>query len=269
MQLARQLVGKTKFKEIVENAGLDEDDVKKEGIDVRTKDTGASFGQGENLARELANKEKLQESSMSLAAKKGASKEKKEETPGAINKTAAFAGKDETPDGSNTMKRSDTRTSLNSEHEEFLHPNLKASVVRTTPAADLEGRSASDIQKEKKRKFNTCKSCFKRFDELILKPILIHNYDKILQNKRAEFVELFMGEGDVWEEVYANKDEEDKSFPRAGDAPPHKHTENTEAEGGEGSTSQRRASQIFRRITQISRRNSNFQGGFAVSMQQP
>ncbi len=42
MQLARQLVGKTKFKEIVENAGLDAEDINKAGIEV-TKDTGASF----------------------------------------------------------------------------------------------------------------------------------------------------------------------------------------------------------------------------------
>jgi hypothetical protein len=69
---------------------------------------------------------------------------------------------------------------LNSEHEEFLHPNLKASIVGVTPQPDLEGRSPSAILNEKKRKFNTCKSCFRRFDELILKPILIHNYDKIL-----------------------------------------------------------------------------------------
>jgi hypothetical protein len=92
MQLARQLVGKTKFKEIVENAGLDTEDINKAGIDV-TKDTGASFDQGENLARELNNKEKLQESSLSMAVgTKGASpKEKEAKTSGAINKTTTVA----------------------------------------------------------------------------------------------------------------------------------------------------------------------------------
>jgi hypothetical protein len=43
----------------------------------------------------------------------------------------------------------------------------------------------------KKTKFNSCKSCCRRFDELIMKPVFIHNYDKELLKKREEFLDLF------------------------------------------------------------------------------
>ena len=89
--------------------------------------------------------------------------------------------------------------SVNSEHEAFLHPNR----MRSSEAEKRgEARSASYFEKRKK-KFNTCKSCFRRFDELILKPLLIHNYDRVLQAKKNEFMMLVMPD---WQE---QEDEED------------------------------------------------------------
>ena len=44
----------------------------------------------------------------------------------------------------------------------------------------------------RRKNFNSCKNCFRRFDELIMKPIFIHRYDKELANKKAEFMEMFL-----------------------------------------------------------------------------
>ena len=35
-----------------------------------------------------------------------------------------------------------------------------------------------------------------------MKPLFIHNYQKVLIEKKEEFLELFMKEGDVWEKMY-------------------------------------------------------------------
>jgi hypothetical protein len=48
----------------------------------------------------------------------------------------------------------------------------------------------------KKKEFNSCKSCCKRFDDLILRPWLIYNYDKELLDKKDEFMDIFMNQGD-------------------------------------------------------------------------
>ena len=45
----------------------------------------------------------------------------------------------------------------------------------------------------------------KRFDDFIMKPFFIHKYDKELIQKREEFMELFMKEGDVWEKMYTEE----------------------------------------------------------------
>jgi FAD/FMN-containing dehydrogenase len=49
---------------------------------------------------------------------------------------------------------------------------------------------------------SSCKSCFKRFDDLIMRPWLIYNYEHQLLEKKEEFLELFMKEGDLWEKMY-------------------------------------------------------------------
>jgi hypothetical protein len=125
------------------------------------------------------------------------------------------------------------RGSINSEHEEFLHPNMKNSILEQRASVTLE---------QKRKKFNTCKSCFRRFDELIVKPILIHNYDKILQSKKDEFLELFMTDAEDWEDAYAKQGEEgvDNSILRK--------------------TRAQRENSIYKRITMNARRQSNMNG---------
>lgn len=140
-----------------------------------------------------------------------------------INKTLS-------PISDNRAEERKNRLSINSEHEEFLHPNMRSS----TKEVRQEDKNTASYLDRKRKKFNSCKSCFRRFDELILKPIMIHNYDKVLQNKKAEFMELFMGEVEDLEDEYVKVNKfEDPQEQR-------KHN----------------ASTIFKRITQHSRRNS-------------
>jgi hypothetical protein len=58
----------------------------------------------------------------------------------------------------------------------------------------------------RRKNFASCKNCCKRFDELIMRPFLIYNYDKELLSKKDEFLELFMQEADVWEKMYAKEE---------------------------------------------------------------
>lgn len=86
-------------------------------------------------------------------------------------------------------------------YEELIHPNaMKTSEYEDTkPPPPL---TKSEWSKERRKKFNTCKSCMKRFDTYLMKPFFIHNYEKELIDKKEEFMELFMKEGDVWEKMY-------------------------------------------------------------------
>jgi hypothetical protein len=39
-----------------------------------------------------------------------------------------------------------------------------------------------------------------------MRPFLIHNYEYELINKKEEFLELFMKEGDIWEKLYMKEE---------------------------------------------------------------
>ena len=75
--------------------------------------------------------------------------------------------------------------------------------------ADDRKVSRSQFIKERRRKFNSCASCFKRFDDLIMRPMLIYNYEHELISKKEDFLELFMKEGDLWEKMYLEEKYDD------------------------------------------------------------
>ncbi len=52
----------------------------------------------------------------------------------------------------------------------------------------------------------------KRFDDYVMRPFLIHNYHKELIEKKEEFLDLFMKEGDLWEKLYMNDSDNDASI---------------------------------------------------------
>ena len=62
----------------------------------------------------------------------------------------------------------------------------------------------------RRKNFNSCKNCFRRFDELIMKPFFIYKYDRELINKKAEFMEMFLQDADVWEKVYIKEEVDQK-----------------------------------------------------------
>lgn len=101
------------------------------------------------------------------------------------------------------INESNPKDNRHSEYEEFLHPNaMKSSEYQKTPEGQRQYMSKSQFIKQRRKKFNSCASCFKRFDDLIMRPLLIHNYEPELMTKKEDFLELFMKEGDLWEKLY-------------------------------------------------------------------
>jgi hypothetical protein len=45
-----------------------------------------------------------------------------------------------------------------------------------------------------------------------MRPFFIHNYEKELIEKKEEFLDLFMKEGDLWEKLYMNDSQNDASI---------------------------------------------------------
>jgi Sodium/hydrogen exchanger family len=87
------------------------------------------------------------------------------------------------------------------EHEAFLHPNaMKDSEY--DQSHDGRHLTKSQYVKMRRQKFNSCAQCFKRFDDLIMRPWLIYDYHKELLKKKDEFMNMFMKEGDMWEKLY-------------------------------------------------------------------
>jgi len=52
----------------------------------------------------------------------------------------------------------------------------------------------------------------RRLDLMIIKPLLIYNYEKGTHKKQKIFNELLMLEGEKLEEIFANKDAENKDI---------------------------------------------------------
>lgn len=93
----------------------------------------------------------------------------------------------------------------------------------------------SQYVKDRRKKFNSCASCFKRFDDLIMRPLLIFNYEHELLNKKEEFLEMFMKEGDMWEKLYLQEQYDPEEIQEV---------------------RTQRGNSVFRHIENISRKNS-------------
>ncbi len=99
--------------------------------------------------------------------------------------------------------------------------------------------SKSQFIKQRRKKFNSCASCFKRFDDLIMRPLLIYNYEPELMTKKEDFLELFMKEGDLWEKLYLKEKYDPEEI------------EETRTQRGHS---------VLRHIESRARGNSNFRG---------
>ena len=55
---------------------------------------------------------------------------------------------------------------------------------------------------KKNSKKNTCGDYIKRLDQLILRPLLIHKYEKDRETRAREFYEMFQEEGEQMKKLY-------------------------------------------------------------------
>ncbi len=157
--------------------------------------------QAKNLQKELESKQSMIENDNDkpLIPKNGKMLKKPKDIDagpktGNINQSKEFI-KEKTKKPDNQSQDS---VNESSDHfEEFLHPNMRHSGV---------GEKNRESMTTRRKNFNSCKNCFRRFDELIMKPIFIHKYDRELVNKKAEFMEMFLQEADVWEKAYIKEE---------------------------------------------------------------
>jgi hypothetical protein len=116
---------------------------------------------------------------------------------------------------------------------------MKSSEYQKTPEGQRRFMSKSQFIKQRRKKFNSCASCFKRFDDLIMRPLLIYNYEPELMTKKEDFLELFMKEGDLWEKLYLKEKYDPEEI------------EETRTQRGHS---------VLRHIESRARGNSNFRG---------
>ena len=85
-------------------------------------------------------------------------------------------------------------------HEPLIHYNEQIDGSVEGSAANAEGDDVfqriedGDVKVKTKRK-TSCADYFKRFDQLILRPLLIHKYEKDKEARTKEFYEMFHEEG--------------------------------------------------------------------------
>jgi len=88
---------------------------------------------------------------------------------------------------------------VKSVYEEFKHPNLLSNSETTNLLAQ-----SKQTGEKKQAKPVKCRMLFKRLDEFVLKPLLIHRYEYETYNKKEEFFENFINNGNHWENLYVN-----------------------------------------------------------------
>ena len=62
--------------------------------------------------------------------------------------------------------------------------------------------SENGSKNAKKKKKTTCADYMKRFDQLILRPILIHKYEKDKESRAKDFYEMLAHEGNAMKKFY-------------------------------------------------------------------
>jgi len=84
-----------------------------------------------------------------------------------------------------------------SEYEEFKHPNLLNSM-----GSVVKGSVGPSRGSKPKKKLRKCQEWLKKIDELYLRKYLIYKYIPGDSDKKAEFMEMFEREVDVWEKLF-------------------------------------------------------------------
>jgi len=137
-------------------------------------------------------------------------------------------------------KRGSINHDDNDHYEEFLHPNMRQSVV-----VKKDPKDARESEDSRRKRFNSCKECFRRFDELIMKPFFIYQYDKELISKKADFMDLFLQEADQLEQTYVKEEFDPKALE---------------------TTRNQRGNSVYNRISEMARRNSVMRASVRASV---
>jgi len=80
----------------------------------------------------------------------------------------------------------------------MVHPNEENASTQGPLTGDKRRKSTS------KKQYTGCSKYLHRFDELIMKPIFIYNYERNMQKKSKEFFNLFMKQGQNIEDEYTH-----------------------------------------------------------------
>lgn len=99
----------------------------------------------------------------------------------------------------------DTMSSNSSKSSQVNQPLLHYNEMVDDKASVHGSARGESSHKQKKVKKNTCGDYLKRFDSLILRPLLIHKYDKDQKARAQEFYEMFQNEGAEIKKLYAKE----------------------------------------------------------------
>ena len=102
--------------------------------------------------------------------------------------------------GADTLSSSSSKSSQ--VHQPLLHYNEQQETNSANNQNQDGGSSNLKQEAEKKKKGTSCSDLLKRFDQLIMRPLLIHKYEKDKEARAREFYELFQEEGDKLRKQY-------------------------------------------------------------------
>jgi len=89
-------------------------------------------------------------------------------------------------DSEHSYDQSSSDNDDNDKYETMVHPNEENASTQGPLTGDKRRKSTS------KKQYTGCSKYLHRFDELIMKPIFIYNYERNMQKKSKEFFNLFM-----------------------------------------------------------------------------
>ena len=117
--------------------------------------------------------------------------------------------------------------------------------MRQSVVVKKDPKDARESEDSRRKRFNSCKECFRRFDELIMKPFFIYQYDKELISKKADFMDLFLQEADQLEQTYVKEEFDPKALE---------------------TTRNQRGNSVYNRISEMARRNSVMRASVRASV---
>lgn len=109
--------------------------------------------------------------------------------------------------GTDSMSNSSDKSS------QINQPLIHYNEQMETEERNSVNHSAQSAAQKKKNQKGTCGQYIKRFDKLILRPLLIYKYEKDKEARAKEFYEMFLEHGDEVRKQYAKEKTQSKISP--------------------------------------------------------